>query len=240
MLFRSISIFLILTFSFLDYDKEDNKYTILNILHLIFSYILLFLGVGASALLSQQIIIDSNSKYNEYSSYLKKLYEDSKESSENYKDIREKILKEKEDLEKEKEGLTILEKQKKDMEIKEKLLTKLEKLLKEKEERNKNKFNDENKNINDSDTMKLPMLEDIIKFKEEKDEEIFSPFKKSQSEYNINFTVKNENDEENKNSMDNIKNSIQQVDKKKLLLRKSNTLLARLPHDCIIPFPIRS
>ena len=63
--------------------------------------------------MSQQIIIDSNSKYNEYSSYLKKLYEDSKESSENFKEIREKILSEKETLEREKEGLTLFEKQKK-------------------------------------------------------------------------------------------------------------------------------
>ena len=42
-LMNGVSIFLILTFSFLDYDKNDNKYTILNILSLLFSYILLFL-----------------------------------------------------------------------------------------------------------------------------------------------------------------------------------------------------
>ena len=170
-LMNAISIFLILTFSFLDYDKEDNKYTILNILHLIFSYILLFLGVGASALLSQQIIIDSNSKYNEYSSYLKKLYEDSKELSDELKEIREKQDKERKQFYLHNNYLSYSEIKRKEMELRTKLLTELEELLKKKEENNKNKYINQNKYMNDSETIYLPMLEDMI-IAHEKEEEI--------------------------------------------------------------------
>ena len=275
-LMNAVSIFLVLSFSFLDYDKDDNKYTVLNILYLLLSYILLFLGVGASALLSQQIIIDSNVKYDDYSSYLKKLYEESKELSENLKDIREKIQVEKKNLELEKKDLTFQERQKKDIEIKGILLNKLEELLNEKEENNKNKYKNDNKNKKDSETIYLPMLGDMItsdrkeeevkeeevkqeevkeeevkeneekkeevKEEEENNNEISFPFKKFKSGYNINYTMKNanldniigekkdfpllkDNDDENKNDMKNIKDSINQVDRRKLLLRKSKTLL---------------
>ena len=57
---------LLYVFDFKDYDKEYNSFTLLKILYLIFCYILLFIGVGSSALLSQQIIVESNVKYNEY------------------------------------------------------------------------------------------------------------------------------------------------------------------------------
>ena len=60
------AIFLIISFSFLDYNTNDNTFSLLKILYLILGYILLLIGVGASALLSQQIIIDSNYKYNDY------------------------------------------------------------------------------------------------------------------------------------------------------------------------------
>ena len=77
---------------------------------------------------------------------------------------------------------------------------------------------------------------------EEKNDKNSFSFKKSQSEYNINYTMKNVNfddiikenkdspllkkdNDNNKNSMIDIKNSISQVDRRKLLLRRSNTLV---------------
>ena len=70
-----ISMFLISNFPFDDYDRKNNTYSIFQILFLLLCWVLLFTGVGASALLSQQIIIDSNYKYD---TYLKKLNEKSK------------------------------------------------------------------------------------------------------------------------------------------------------------------
>ena len=166
-LMNALSFILVLSFSFLDYDKDDNKYTILNILYLLFCYILLFLGVGASALLSQQIIIDSNGKYNEYSVYLKKLYEDSKELSEELKEIREEQKKEKEQFNKQNEYLSLPEKISKEIEFRKHLLTEIDEWLKEKEENNNNKNKNENNYIYDSEMIYLPMLEDMIRSKKE-------------------------------------------------------------------------
>ena len=61
-----ISIFLILNFSFGDYNHEYNTYSLFQFIYLLICWLLLFVGVGASALLSQQIIIDSNYKYEKY------------------------------------------------------------------------------------------------------------------------------------------------------------------------------
>ena len=88
-----ISMFLISNFSFDDYDRKNNTYSIFQILFLLLCWVLLFTGVGASALLSQQIIIDSNYKYD---TYLKKLNEKSKIEWEKKKEEWRKMRQEKE------------------------------------------------------------------------------------------------------------------------------------------------
>ena len=69
MLLNCISLFLIMNF-FSQYNDTFEKYSILSILYLFFCYLLLFIGVGSSALLSQQILIDN---YERYSSFLKEM-----------------------------------------------------------------------------------------------------------------------------------------------------------------------
>ena len=66
LLITGIGIFAILNFSFLEYNINDNTYTFLNVLYLLIIWLLFSIGVGASALLSQQIIIESNIQYNIY------------------------------------------------------------------------------------------------------------------------------------------------------------------------------
>ena len=225
-LINALSIILILSFSFLDYDKDDNKYTILNILYLLFSYILLFLGVGASALLSQQIIIDSNVKYNEYYKYK---YKKENKYMNDYETIYLPML---EDM--------IISDRKEEKKEEEKVKKEEEEKVKKEEE----KVNEEEKEkVKEEEKVKeQEKEEEKEKVKEEeKNDEISFPIKKSQSGYNINFTIKNadfddiikenkdspllKDDEENNNIMQNMKNSIKEVVRRKLLLKKSNTLV---------------
>ena len=70
-----MELLLILGFSFFNYNSKDNTYSIFQILYLLLCWLILFVGVGASALLSQQIILDSNIKYTKYQ---KKVNEESK------------------------------------------------------------------------------------------------------------------------------------------------------------------
>ena len=72
---NGIGMLLILGFSFFNYNSKDNTYSIFQILYLLLCWLILFVGVGASALLSQQIILDSNIKYTKYQ---KKVNEESK------------------------------------------------------------------------------------------------------------------------------------------------------------------
>ena len=88
------AIFLVMSFSFFDYNIKDNTFSFFKLLYLILGYLLLLVGAGASALLSQQIIIDSNYKYNDY---IKKLNEKSLELMEIQKQKKEA---EREELEK--------------------------------------------------------------------------------------------------------------------------------------------
>ena len=62
LLINFVSLSLIINF-FNDYEGIIEKYDILQILYLIGCYILLFVGVGSSALLSQQILIDNYEQY---------------------------------------------------------------------------------------------------------------------------------------------------------------------------------
>ena len=66
MIINIVSLFLISIFDFSSFDFEERKTSILQILYLLLCYILLFVGVGSSALLSEQILIDSDEKYNKY------------------------------------------------------------------------------------------------------------------------------------------------------------------------------
>ena len=98
--FNIISMFLILNFSFDDYNHDYNTYSLFQFIYLLICWILLFVGVGASALLSQQIIIDSNYKYEKY---IVKLNEESekewKRRKEEWEKRRPKKGKEKENKE---------------------------------------------------------------------------------------------------------------------------------------------
>ena len=59
---NGLSLFLIYMF-FSGYDDASEKYTFLQILYLCICYVLLFIGVGSSALLSQQILTDNLKNY---------------------------------------------------------------------------------------------------------------------------------------------------------------------------------
>ena len=56
---------LIYIFSFYDYDIDYNTFSILKLLAIFSFWLLLSIGVGASALLSQHIIVYINGKYTE-------------------------------------------------------------------------------------------------------------------------------------------------------------------------------
>lgn len=58
--------FMIYNFNFNGYDENKNTYNILQIGYILLCFILLSIGVGGSALLSQQILLDSFSKYQNY------------------------------------------------------------------------------------------------------------------------------------------------------------------------------
>ena len=86
------AIFLIFNFKFGDYNRDNNTYTIFGMLYLLLTWLLLFIGVGASALLSQQIMIDSNYKYDDY---ITKLDEESKQKLKKKREERAKKMQEK-------------------------------------------------------------------------------------------------------------------------------------------------
>ena len=108
---NGLSIFLILGFSFFNYNAEDNTYTLFQILYLLLCWLLLLVGVGASALLSQQIIVDSNSKYKKY---FEDLNEETKKKFKKKKKQRDRIK----DNEEQQELTFIKEKQTEDEEKK--------------------------------------------------------------------------------------------------------------------------
>ena len=61
-----LSISRIANFNFMEIDKETYNYSISQILFLLFCYLLCFIGVGGSSLLSQKILISQYSIYNSY------------------------------------------------------------------------------------------------------------------------------------------------------------------------------
>ena len=81
MIINLVSLFLIASFDFSKFDFENRKMSLLQILYLLLCYILLFVGVGSSALLSEQILIDSDEKYNKYLIELEKTELEKEEKS---------------------------------------------------------------------------------------------------------------------------------------------------------------
>ena len=78
-----VSLFLILNF-YNQYNPALEKYNFFQILYLCICYVLLFVGVGSSALLSQQILIDS---YFKYKTFLKEREDDKKEDKDKKKEL---------------------------------------------------------------------------------------------------------------------------------------------------------
>ena len=101
MLLNVISLLLIVNF-FSEYNENFEKYSILQMIYLIICYLLLFVGVGSSALLSQQLLID---RYEKYSLFLEEQEEEEKQEDKNEE---EKKQKDKNEEEKSKDPYFIL------------------------------------------------------------------------------------------------------------------------------------
>ena len=97
MMINLVSLFLIASFNYSNFDFENRKSSILQILYLLLCYILLFIGVGSSALLSEQILIDSDEKYNKYLIELEKKELEKEEKSDNKYINSIKIIEDEED-----------------------------------------------------------------------------------------------------------------------------------------------
>ena len=203
------AIFLILNFSFYEYEIPYNDYTIFQMLFLLLSWLLLFIGVGASALLSQKIIIDSNNKYDDYKNKL------NKESRKEWEKLKEEWGKKKQEKEKIKEP----EEKKTLIEIKE---------IKETEEENDSKEieEDEGKNeirkVNTAKrfTFKIESQNEIRKVKTDRR---FSYEKENQNENKLKKT--NSNEIAFKNIAKNIKNV--QIAPLNFIKSKAKTLSAK-------------
>lgn len=97
---NGISLFLITNF-FNQYRPGNERYTGFQIIYLCTCYMLLFIGVGSSALLSQQILVGQYEKYN---SFLKKTEDNSCSCWGLFNICRNCLKKEKEDENKDKKG----------------------------------------------------------------------------------------------------------------------------------------
>ena len=92
---------LILNFDFLDYN-ENNKYGFWKFVLLLLCYILIFLGIGGSSLLSQKMFLEAFKKFDAYIEKLKNLNQQLKEE-ENEEEEEERENEEEKEDEKEKE-----------------------------------------------------------------------------------------------------------------------------------------
>ena len=195
------SFFLILSFSFFDYELDYNTYSIFRILYLLLGYILLLIGAGASALLSQQIIIDSNHKYNDY---VKKLNEKTHQFM--------KVITKQKEEEREKEE-------------KNKLPTLNDILTIKKEEENKEDEIEKNLLKKDEEEIKFPLksaksqeikINPKIEIIGDERKEIDNEEEKN---LNVNKIYKQ------KDSFKNIKTDIEKVDSRKSMLGRAKTML---------------
>ena len=168
--FNIISMFLILNFSFENYNHDYNTYSLFQFIYLLICWLLLFVGVGASALLSQQIIIDSNYKYEKY---IVKLNEESKKEWERIKKIMDK------------------RKPKKEKEIENKETNNQDELI-EIKETDENFIDEKNENEKENDEIKSVKTEELSsKINIDKDDKDDLLFKKSNSsEMNVKEIAK--------------------------------------------------
>jgi len=132
-----ISLVLLINFKF-DEKFKNNEYSFLSVLYIGLCWLLLFLGVGASAILSQHIIIDSYMKYKEY--YIEYINERIKKCQNvNSLELNNKAINDGEDIN---EPLNKKENNKKiKLERKETIKNKKDNLEKVKKRMEKNKFN---------------------------------------------------------------------------------------------------
>ena len=131
-----ISLVLLINFKF-DENFKNNEYSFLSVLYIGLCWLLLFLGVGASAILSQHIIIDSYMKYKEY--YIEYINERIKKyQNENSFELNNKAINDGEDIN---EPLNKKENNKQiKIERKETIKNKKDNLEKVKKRMEKNKF----------------------------------------------------------------------------------------------------
>ena len=101
MVLNVLALILIINF-FGEYNDTKEKYNIPKFLYLLGCYILLFIGVGSSALLSQQILIDNYKKYQLFLQ-ISPIIKREKEKRERNLRIKESTIEEKKEEEKEKE-----------------------------------------------------------------------------------------------------------------------------------------
>ena len=199
------AIFLITSFSFFNYDLDYNTYSFFRMLYLLLGYLLLLIGAGSSALLSQQIIIDSNYKYNDY---VKKLNEKSLEVIE---ERRKQNMAKREKLENEK--LPTLN----DMLI-----------FKEEDEKGNNllKKNNEEENFLINNMLDNKEEENNFPLKSAKSEEI--TFSKTEKIVIDEFKEESKNkkiDDELRKSLEDMKRDISKVNRQKVMLGRSKTML---------------
>ena len=101
MLLNVLALILIINF-FGEYNEAKEKYNIPQFLYLVGCYILLFVGVGSSALLSQQILIDNYKRYQLFLQ-ISPIIKRERDKKEKRLQIKESSIEEKKEEEKEKE-----------------------------------------------------------------------------------------------------------------------------------------
>ena len=150
LLINFASFFMIVSFDFKnniegEEDKEIEIYNFFNLIYILLFYIILFVGVGGSSMLSQQVLVDSHDILQKY--YEKIKLEENKKTKEaiNNKEENKEIENKEEDADS-------------DDEILDEGDDNIDKKEKEKQDRNKNETKDKNDN-------------EIIEIKEEKKDE---------------------------------------------------------------------
>ena len=198
---NGISFFLLYNFNFKEYDNENNTYTILQILHLIGCYILLFIGVGASALLSQKIIIDSNKKYNKYLFKLKQIEEEENKKREEERAKKEEEKKKLKDENKRKKKLEEKgEENQKEMVFKEDFNAEEEEKEKNDSQEEKDKEKEEEKKENLIDNYELIQVKEDSNVEDKKEEGNLNDDNMVVINNNLEFENIETNDIKNKNN----------------------------------------
>ena len=198
MLINVIALFLIMNF-FSEYSDVFERYTLLNIIYLIVCYILLFIGVGSSALLSQQLLIENYEKYTLFYKLKSKKEKEAEKKAENKIEvIREAEEAIKEDLITDKKIKEDLIKEEDKMDEENKEIIEKEELIEEdkkEEEKKEEKIKEEEiKDEEKKEVEKKEIKEEEIKEEDKKDEEKKEEEKKDEGI----LVVKAKKDEEKK------------------------------------------